>query len=235
MGTWVLIIEGWYKIKVAHEGIDTEAARPDASATLRLPSGGSLRKGDEVVTFVARNLEQPRGYHIFMRALPQVMRARPNADIVIIGGDANTYGPPAPPGTTWKDIFLQENMHNLDMRRVHLLGMVPYDVFIAALQISTAHVYLTYPFVVSWSLLEAMSVGCTIVASDTAPVREVLDEDSGLLTPFFDVQDLAARLIEVLSRPEAYKPRGARARQIACARFSKDHCTERLKRLIGAG
>ena len=222
------------KISVAHEGIDIEAAKPDDSAILTLPSGRMVRKGDEVVTFVARNLEQPRGYHIFMRALPHILRARPAAQVVIIGGDEHSYGPPPPPGATWKDVYLRENAENLDLSRVHFLGRVPRKVYLAALKVSMAHVYLTYPFVLSWSLLEAMGAGCTIVASDTKPVREVIDADSGVLTPFFDARALAERVIDVLSHSRDFRRLGARARQVAVARFDRVQCTNRLKSLIAA-
>ena len=222
------------KIKVAHEGVDVEAARPNDLAMLTLPSGRILRKGDEVVTFVSRNLERPRGYHIFMRALPEIMRARPKAQVVIIGGDEYSYGPPPPPGSTWKDIFFRENVEKLDVSRLHFLGRTPRGVYLDALQVSMAHVYLTYPFVLSWSLLEAMSARCTIVASDTAPVREVINEHNGVLTPFFDVQALGGQVVDILSHGPRYPRLGERAREVALARFDRLSCTDRLKRLIEA-
>ena len=220
------------KIRVAHEGIDVEAAKPDASASLKLSNGRILRKADEVVTFVARNLEQPRGYHMFMRALPQILRRRPDAQALIIGGDETSYGPPPPQGTTWKNIYLQENETGLDMSRVHFLGRVPRETYLAALKVSTAHVYLTYPFVLSWSCLEAMSAGCAIVASDTAPVREVITPETGVLTPFFDVAALSDRVVDVLSRRSEYDRLRANARQVALARFDRIQCTRQLKQLI---
>jgi glycosyltransferase involved in cell wall biosynthesis len=111
------------------------------------------------VTFVARNLEPLRGYHVFMRALPRILKARPRAEVVVIGGEGTYYGAP-PPGTTWKSIFLDEVKGRIDTARVHFTGHLPYRDFLRALQISSAHIYLTYPFVLSWSVIEALSAGC---------------------------------------------------------------------------
>ena len=132
-----------HKIAVVHEGVDVDLVRPADGATLQLPSGATLRKGDEVITFVARNLEPIRGYHVFMRALPRVLRDRPNAQVLIIGGDGTSYGQAPPRGETWKSVFLDEVKGELDLSRVHFLGNVAYDVFRRALQVSAAHVYLT--------------------------------------------------------------------------------------------
>jgi glycosyltransferase involved in cell wall biosynthesis len=220
------------KIKVAHEGIDVEAASPNDHATVLTPSGRTLRKSDEVITYVSRSLERPRGYHIFMRSLPAVMKARPQAQVVIVGDDRASYGPASPPGATWKEIFLKENAARLDLSRIHFMGRVPRHVYLSVLQISSVHVYLTYPFVLSWSLLEAMSVGCRIVASDTPSVKEVINDDNGVLVPFFDVDRLGAAIIGVLERPRDFAEIGAQARQAAMLRFDKRICVPRLMRLL---
>jgi len=120
-----------------------------------------------------------RGYHIFMRALPRILAQRPKAEIVIVGGDGTSYGAAPPAGSSWKSIFLDEVSSQLDLRRVHFLGRVPYHSYIKVLQVSTGHVYLTYPFVLSWSVLEAMSAGCVVIGSDTPPVQEVIDGNNG--------------------------------------------------------
>ena len=221
------------KIKIAHEGIDIDRARPNPDAVFKTPSGLTLKRGDEVVTYVSRNLERPRGYHVFMRALPKVLNRRPHAHILIVGNDRVSYGPEAPPGTTWKEIFLKENADRLDMSRIHFLGRVPYYDYLAVLQVSAAHVYLTYPFVLSWSLLEAMSVGCRIVASDTPPVREVIDDDSGVLTPFSDSELLAEAIVDILRRPAVHDVKAANARAAVANRFDQRRCVPRLMRLLG--
>jgi glycosyltransferase involved in cell wall biosynthesis len=201
------------KITTIHEGIAVDLVKPNPNAVLRLPSGHKLRQTNEVVTFVARNLEPLRGYHIFMRALPRIMSERPRAEIVIVGGDGVSYGASPPPGTTWKSIFFDEVAGQIDLERVHFAGRLPYADYLSALQISSAHIYLTYPFVLSWSLLEALSMGCVVIGSDTGPVREVLNSKNSLLVPFFDIEQIAERVVEVLANPSQFRPRRARARQ----------------------
>lgn len=201
------------KISVLHEGVDTAVVKPSPSASFRLPSGRLLTAKSEVVTFAARNLEPLRGYHVFMRALPRLMAERPNAEVLIIGGHGTSYGAPPPAGTTWQSTYLEEVTERIDMRRVHFVGHLPYQDYLRTLQISSAHVYLTYPFVLSWSLLEAMSAGCLVIGSDTAPVREIIKKDNGLLVPFFDTDQLSKRLIEALAHRERFSSLRAAARQ----------------------
>lgn len=221
------------KITTIHEGIDADVIKPNANAVLRLPSGKEFRRDDEVVTFVARNLEPLRGYHIFMRALPRIMTARPRAQIIIIGGDGVSYGASPPAGTSWKSTFFDEVAERIDRRRIHFLGRLPYRDYLSALQISSAHVYLTYPFVLSWSFLEALSAGCVIIGSDTAPVREVLDGENGLLVPFFDVEQIAERVIEVLADPDRFQAMRTHARQSIIDRYDlRRTCLPKMLALI---
>jgi glycosyltransferase involved in cell wall biosynthesis len=222
------------KIEVIHEGIDTSRVRPDAQARLMLPNGRQVGRSDEIVTFVVRNLEPLRGYHIFMRALPEILRRRPNAQIVIIGRDGLSYGLPPPAGSNWKSIFLEEVRDRLDMSRVHFMGGVPYNTFVKALQVSSAHVYLTYPFVLSWSALEAMSAGCLVIGSDTAPVREVISSgDNGVLVPFFAVDELAEKVVEALQRPDRFNAIKEAARRFVIEHYDAARiCIPRMRQLL---
>lgn len=211
------------KIAVIHDGIDTVAIAPKPDVRLQSGSGLVLTRENEVVTFVNRNLEPYRGYHIFMRSLPRLLKERPNAHVLIVGGDGVSYGARAPEGKTWKALFASEvhpHIPDADWQRVHFLGNLPYEQFVPLLQLSTVHVYLTYPFVLSWSLLEAMSAGCAIVASDTAPVREVIRHDeTGLLVDFFDPEALAVSVAGLLADPLRRERLGRRARECAVAQF----------------
>ena len=221
------------KISVVHEGVDVDSVSPNADAVLRLANGRQFRRTDEVVTFVARNLEPVRGYHIFMRALPHIMTERPRAQIVVIGGDGVSYGALPPPGTTWKTTFFKEIANKIDQTRIHFAGRMSYADYLSALQISSAHVYLTYPFVLSWSVLEAMSAGCIVIGSDTAPVREVINEKNGLLVPFFDSQILAKRVIEVLASPQRFEMLRTQARQTIIDQFDLTRvCLPKMMALI---
>lgn len=189
------------KIKVIHEGIDTANIGPDPDAMLRLPNGQQLKAGDPVVTYVARNLEPYRGFHQFMRALPRVLAAHPTCQVVVIGGDSVSYGSKPHDAPNWRIKLLRENP--VDPSRVHFLGKVDYATYRTALQVSAAHIYLTYPFVLSWSLLEALACGCQVIASDTAPVREVIhDGVNGWLVGFFDSEALVEQALRSLDNRE---------------------------------
>jgi glycosyltransferase involved in cell wall biosynthesis len=201
-------------IRVIFDGVDTAVMRPDDAAQVALPGGPLLKAGEEVLTFVNRNLEPYRGYHTFMRALPQVMKQRPEAQVVIVGGDEVSYGSTPKGEKGWKDLILNEVKDQLDLSRVHFLGKVPYPMFVNLMQVSRAHAYLTYPFVLSWSMLEAMSAGAHVVGSDTAPVRELItDGENGTLVDFFDVKAWSKALIKALARPEKFEDIRRAARQ----------------------
>ena len=222
------------KIEVLHDGVDVDAAKPNPRATFSLPSGRLLTRDDEVVTFVSRCFEPLRGFHILMRALPRIMAERPKAEILLIGGDGAPYGLPPPTDTSWQSVFLNEVEAAVDLSRIHFVGRVPHSDHLRALQISSAHVYLTYPFVLSWSLLEAMSTGCLVIASDTTPVREVVDGRNGLLVPFLDPDRLAETVIEALARPNRFKKHRTRARETILASYdAKRVCLPRMLAFLG--
>jgi glycosyltransferase involved in cell wall biosynthesis len=207
------------RVSVIFDGIDTGAVRPDPTAGMTV-AGRAVRAGDEVVTFVNRNLEPYRGYHIFMRALPEILRRRPNAVALVVGADGVSYGAPAPEGKTWKQIFFDEVKARLDTSRVFFLGRLPYEAYLRVLQVSACHVYLTYPFVLGWSCIEALSAGALVVASATPPVEEVIvHEKNGLLVNFFDADALAARVVDCLAAPPRYAHLRAAARRTALERY----------------
>ncbi|MFZ0098015.1 MAG: glycosyltransferase family 4 protein [Gemmobacter sp.] len=207
-------------IKVIFDGVDTELVKPDPAATLTLPDGRVLKAGDEVLTFVNRNLEPYRGYHIFMRALPAVLAERPEAQVVIVGGDEVSYGRAPQGGKGWKDLILNEVRDRIDLSRVHFLGKVPYPTFTSILQVSRVHAYLTYPFVLSWSMLEAMSAGCLVVGSRTAPVQELIEDGvNGRLVDFFDVEGWSKLLTKALARPERFTDLRRAARETIVSRY----------------
>lgn len=211
------------KIAVVHDGIDTATVAPNPVVSLTLNGNVVLTRQDEVITFVNRNLEPYRGYHVFMRALPEMLKRRPAARVLVVGGDDVSYGARPEIGQKWKDIFINEvrsQISDADWARVHFLGNIPYQHFIALLQLSTVHVYLTYPFVLSWSLLEAMSIGCAIVASDTQPLREAIKHDeTGRLVDFFDVTGLAGEVCALLDDPASRERLGRNARAFAQANY----------------
>jgi glycosyltransferase involved in cell wall biosynthesis len=209
-------------IEVIHDGVNTTVMAPNPAARFVLPDGRLLAPGDEVLTFVNRNLEPYRGFHIFMRALPAVMAARPGAQVVIVGGDEVSYGAAPKDQKGWKDLILAEVGEQLDLTRVHFMGKVPYDQFVALMQVSRAHAYLTYPFVLSWSMIEAMSAGAHVVGSATAPVQEVMtDGVNGTLVDFLDVPGWSAALTEALADPDKFLPRRKAARQTALDRYDQ--------------
>ena len=209
------------RIKVIHEGVRTDLVKPDQGATFAIPEKNlTLKSGDEVLTYVGRNLEPYRGYHIIMRSLPKILQERPNAHVVIVGGDSLSYGTRAPGEKSWKETILSELEGQIDHARVHFVGLLDYPRFLSLLQISRAHAYLTYPFVLSWSMLEAMSAGALVIGSSTPPVREVISHGrNGLLVDFFDVPAWSNAIIDALSRPEHYLGMRAAARETAIQRY----------------
>jgi glycosyltransferase involved in cell wall biosynthesis len=221
------------KIQVVHDGIDTDVVKPNPDVGLQI-GGHALTRNDEIITFVNRNMEPYRGYHTFMRALPKILRARPKARVLIVGGDGVSYGAKPPAGQSWKQIFLDEVKDQVDLSRVHFLGHIDYKYFIPLLQLSRVHVYLTYPFVLSWSLLEAMACGCAIVASDTAPLKEaIIDRQTGLMVDFFSAEEVAEKTIALLENPDLRTSLGAQARAFAIEHYDlRRVCLPRLMEIL---
>ena len=218
------------KIQVIHEGIDTGNLKPDPNAELTLPNGTVVKAGMPIVTYVARNLEPYRGFHTFMRALPELLKQHPTCQVVIVGGDGVSYGSPPKDAPNWRTKMVRENP--VDLNRVHFLGKVPYETYKKVLQVSAVHVYLTYPFVLSWSLLEAMATGCLIVGSDTAPVREVIrDGENGVLVDFFDNAALSSRVGTLLNGPMHADVQREPVRELA-RRFNRTRATGSYEGLI---
>jgi glycosyltransferase involved in cell wall biosynthesis len=210
------------KVVVAHEGVDTDAVRPDPAARFEW-QGRQFAAGQPIVTYVARNLEPMRGFHVFLRALPALLAAVPQAQVLVVGGDEVSYGAPCPHPGGWRAALTEELARAgtpLDTDRVHFLGKLSYGEYLKLLQVSAAHVYLTWPFVLSWSMLEAMAAGCLVVASDTAPVTEVIvDGQNGRLVDFFDRDALVATVAAALREPARERPLREAARLTVFGRY----------------
>jgi glycosyltransferase involved in cell wall biosynthesis len=187
-------------ITVLPEGVDLDVAKPNPQARRRSLVIGktTIKPSEKLVTYVARDLEPYRGFHLMMRAVPHLLRARKDIRVVLVGGDGVSYGVKPPTGT-WRETLLAELGDTIDPARVLFPGRIDYATYIAMLQRSDAHVYLTYPFVASWSMREALAAGCVVIGSDTQPVTEfVTHEQNGLLASFFDPKGLADTVLRVL-------------------------------------
>jgi len=189
------------RIELLWEGVNLDVCAPNEKARhAQLKIGDmTVRRNDALVTYVSRDLEPYRGVHTMIRALPALLRARKNLKVVMLGGDSVSYGGPAPNGGKWREVFLKEVEDQIDPSRIVFPGRIDYETYLAILRRSDAHVYLTYPFVASWSLRESLAAGCAIIGSDTEPVREFITHGkNGLLTSFFDPAGLADSVLSVL-------------------------------------
>lgn len=199
------------KIKVIHDGVNTDICKPDDSVNFVVNEKLTLSSQDEVITYATRGMEPMRGFPQFIEAAEKILKKRPNAHIIIGGNDRVFYGEPLKKGT-YKELMLKK--HKLDLKRVHFVGGLDFDDYIKMLQVSSVHVYLTYPFILSWSFLEAMSSGCCMVASNTAPVVEVMkDNYNGLLVDFYNVDQLVEKIEYALDNKEKMEKIRANARQ----------------------
>jgi glycosyltransferase involved in cell wall biosynthesis len=210
--------------RVIHEGVDVGMIGALRPAPFELPDGRILTPGTPVITHINNQMEPLRGLHVFGRALPRLLAEVPDAHVIVIGEEKKAgYGGSAPDDKTWKQFVFEPLQDRIDPSRVHFLGKVPHARMLAALQISSAHIYYSYPFVLSWSLCEAMASGCYVIGSDTAPVRDAItDGVDGKLLPFFDVDALSEAMIQACRTPQAFAHLRQAARKTAATKFDRD-------------
>ncbi|WP_275788394.1 glycosyltransferase [Pararhizobium gei] len=213
------------KLNVIHDGIRTDRLIPDHHSDTKIEIGDTtFARGEEIVTYIARNLEPARGFHVMMRALPRLQSLRPNARVAIIGGDGVSYGSKLPAGQTFRARLVAELGDRVDWSKVHFLGQIPYRDLMALIRLANCHIYLTAPFVLSWSLLEAMALQKTVVATNVAPVREVITHGStGFLIDYFKPEDLAEQVADVLAHHDNYRSVGVAARELVVRDYDFHH------------
>ncbi|MHA1539843.1 MAG: glycosyltransferase family 4 protein [Alphaproteobacteria bacterium] len=219
------------KISVIHDGIDTDYCHPDPDVEFKLPNGNVLTRKDEVVTYIARNLEPYRGFETFMKALQIMCKRRPNTQFLVVGADGVSYGAKLPKGDSYRKRFMK--MVDIDESRVHFVGRLPYSKFQKAMRVSSAHLYLTYPFVLSWSFLEAMASECLVIGSNTGPVSEVLkDGENGFLVDFFDPKAIADKVDDVFAHPDQYDALRKKARKTVIKNYAFKDCLDQQIAII---
>ncbi len=218
------------RVSVLHDGVDTEFFKPADNVSVTI-GDVTLTSDDEVITYVARGMEEYRGFPQFMEAVAHLQKERPNLYVVVLGNDRVAYGAARADGRSFKEWALDE--FEFDMDRLHMPGLQPLTVFADLMKITSAHVYLTVPFVLSWSLMEAMSAGALIVGSDTEPVREmVTDGENGVLVDFFDVDALVKKLCHILDNKAEYYPLKGKARETILEQYSTTDLLPRYWKLI---
>ena len=211
------------RVHVIHEGVDTAKIRPHPPGPLVLADGTVVDGSAPVISFASRRFEPLRGVHVFMRMLPRFLEQAPGAHVLMIGADdPGIYGLPPRGGGTWLETLRAELGDRIDWSRVHVLPALPHDQLHRVFSNVTAHVYLTYPFVLSWSLLEAMACEALVVGSDTAPVRDAIQHGrNGLLVDFFDTEALAAQLVDLCRHPRKHAPLRRAARATVLEKFGR--------------
>ena len=202
------------RLHVIHEGIDTQLARPNPSVTFSL-RGITIDRSVPTITLVNRNLERLRGFDVFMRALPNILASQPLARVLIVGDNEPGYGGEGG-SMSLRERMLKELEGKLDLSRIHFLGRIPHPQLMAVLQASWVHVYLSFPFILGWSLIEAMACGCCIVGSQGMPVSEVIQDGvEGILIPMNSSEALAEQVVRLLDNLEERNRLGKAARQRA--------------------
>ncbi len=209
-----------HKLKILHDGIDTQYFSPLKKEKLILPFiGADLSEAEEIVTYVSRGMEPYRGFPQFMETVSLLQKRRKKCHIVIVGEDRVAYGRQLPAGKTYKKLML--NKFNFDLSRLHFTGRLPYPQYLQVLRASSVHVYLTRPFVLSWSMLEAMSSGCLVIASDTPPVTEVIEDGvNGILVDFFSPKDIVGKIECALDNPDRMELLKINARKTIQEKYS---------------
>jgi glycosyltransferase involved in cell wall biosynthesis len=213
-----------HKIKVIHDGVDTSVVKPTQAMNVHFKNTSqgevTLSCDEEIISYSVRNLEPSRGFHRFMRALPALQKARPKARFVIVGGDEKSYSGSHPSGKSWREVMLEEVGHALDMTRVVFLGKIPYGHLLDLFSITALHIYFTTPFVLSWSLMEAMACEAPVLATSTEPVTEVItDGENGFLFDFFSEEELLNKVSSLMDNPELRKQVAKRARQTVIEQY----------------
>lgn len=204
------------KVKVVHDGIRTDIFCPDESAEFYLPNGKRLTKADKVITYIARGLEPYRGFHTFMRSIPEIQRLDQEIEIVIVGNVNVYYSPQLPGGVSYREHYLKQLEGKIDLSKVHFYSNLPQALCIRLMQISTVHTYFTYPFYSSLSIFEAFSCGCVVLGSATGPVQEfITDKRTGYLFNFFAVKEFAQKAVDIVNQhPDDRYAVGQRARNM---------------------
>jgi glycosyltransferase involved in cell wall biosynthesis len=209
-----------HHIRVLPEGLDLQPLGQLPVQPIVLPGGLVLKPGAPVVTYASRSLEPHRGFPMFMRALPELFRRHASVQVVVVGGFGSSYSEPSPHPKGYRGQLLQELQGQLDLSRLHFLGTVSHRELLSLLRISSAHVYLTYPYALSWSLMEAMGCGVPLVASAPGPATEVvIDGETGLLVPFGQPRNLSEALLHLLAHRPLAERLGQAAQRLALERF----------------
>jgi glycosyltransferase involved in cell wall biosynthesis len=222
-------------IELIWEGVDLQKCAPDPQVRRKNLQIGDMivRPGDRLVTYVSRDLEPYRGFHIMMRALPALLRARKDIKVVLVGGDGISYGSGPQQGGNWREVMLAEVGKDIDRDRIVFPGRIPYATSLSMLQRSDAHVYLTSPFVASWSMRESLAIGCPVIGSDTAPVREFITHgENGLLVPFLEPRKLAQTVLDLLDDKALTRALRTNAREYAQKHLAMEDYLASYNRLI---
>jgi len=228
-------------ITLLPEGANLDVCKPNPQARRRNLKIGetTIRPSEKLVTYVARDLEPYRGFHVMMRAVPYLLRTRKDIRVVLVGADGVSYGIPPAEGT-WREKLLAELGDAIDPARVLFPGRLDYTAYLALLQRSDAHVYLSYPFVASWSLREALATGCVVIGSDTPTVAEFVTHDqNGLLVPFLDPKAVGDAVLRVLEDASLARRLREGARHYAEKHLAMSDCIAAhealIARLTGCG